>query len=375
MEDFVLSPHILAMPLFGPEKALQELQEEHGLETIIDLGSNENPLGPSPLAMEAVNRAATNMHRYSNISVVAEQLRFKLAASIGPSFSRDNIILGNGSVDVLRMAAEVFLHEGGEVLIRRNAFPLYELVTRRYGGECVFMETRADYTFDLLSVVEGISDQTRLIFLTNPDNPSGMIFTQQELDDFVGRVPPSVLVVLDHAYQEYAEAEGFPDVTKYVLDGRNVLVTRTFSKIYGLAGLRIGYGIARQEIIEYMSRSRVPFYTGAAAPTGAMVALDDVEHVKSSRNLNAEGKKYLYQKFDELDLSYLPSQSYFILLVDFKHDTNVVAEAMLRRGVIVRPCHPFNMPQAIRVTVGKPEENERLVKALRQTLEELGSSG
>jgi histidinol-phosphate aminotransferase len=375
MEDFVLNPHILAMPLFGPEKTLQEMQEEHGLENIIDLGSNENPLGPSPLAMEAVNRAATNMHRYSSISVVAEQLRFKLAASIGPGFSKDNIILGNGSVDVLRMAAEVFLHEGGEVLIRRNAFPLYELVTRRYGGECVFMETRADYTFDLLSVAESISDQTRLIFLTNPDNPSGMIFTQQELDEFVGRVPPSVLVVLDHAYQEYAEAEGFPDVTKYVLDGRNVLVTRTFSKIYGLAGLRIGYGIARQEIIEYMSRSRVPFYTGTAAPTGAIAALDDVEHVKSSRNVNAEGKKYLYQKFDELDLSYLPSQSYFILLVDFKHDTNAVAEAMLRRGVIVRPCHPFHLPQAIRVTVGKPEDNERLVEALRQTLEELDSSG
>lgn len=371
IEGFVLNPHILAMPPYTPEKTLEELQEEHRLETIIDLGSNQNPLGPSPLAMEVVKRAATDLHCYSSIDVAASQLRCKLAESMGPGFDKDNIVIGNGSIDVLRMATEVFLYEGGESIMRRNAFPMYEVMTKMYGGECVFIESNKDYTCDLSSMVERITDRTRLVFLTNPDNPTGVIFTQQELDEFMERVPPSVVVILDHAYQEYAEAEEYPDVTKYVLDGRNVIITRTFSKVYGLAGLRMGYGVARKEIIEYLSRSRVPYYSGSVAPMAAIAALDDVEHVRLSRKVNAEGKKYLYQKFDELDLAYVPSQSYFILLVDLKYDTNAIAEAMLRRGVIVRPCHGFHMPQAIRVTVGKPEDNERMVEALRLALEEL----
>ncbi len=370
-KDFVLDPHILGMPLLPPGKTLKELQEEYGLETITDLGSNENPLGPSPLAMEAVNRLATNLHRYSSINAATGQLRRKLAKAIGPDIHSDNIVLGNGSVDVLRMAAEVFSYGGGEFIMRRNAFPLYEMLTKRYGAECVFVETNADHTFALSSVTEKITERTRLIFMTNPDNPTGMMISQPELDEFIEQVPPSVVVILDHAYQEYAEAEGFPDGIKYILEGRNVIVTCTFSKIYGLAGLRIGYGIAKKEIIEHLRRSRVPFYTGSMAPTGALAALDDVEHVELSRKVNTEGKKYLYQKFDELDLAYLPTEAYFILLVDLKHDTNAIAEAMLRRGVIVRPCHGFNMPQALRVTVGKPEDNERMVEALRLALEEL----
>jgi histidinol-phosphate aminotransferase len=245
------------------------------------------------------------------------------------------------------------------------------MLTKRYGGECAFLEINKDHSFALSSVLEKITERTRLIFLTNPDNPTGMMIAQSELDEFVEQVPPSVVVILDHAYQEYVEAEGFPDGIKYILEGRNVIVTHTFSKIYGLAGLRIGYGIARTEIVEHLRRSRVPFYTGSMAPTGALAALDDVGHVNLSREVNAEGKKYLYQKFDELDLAYLPTEAYFILLVDLKHDTNAIAEAMLRRGIIVRPCHGFNMPQAIRVTVGKPEDNERLVEALRLALEEL----
>jgi histidinol-phosphate aminotransferase len=371
IEDFVLNPHILTMPPYTPEKTLEELQEEYGLETIVDLGSIENPLGPSPLAMEAVRRAATDTHLYSSINVAADQLRCKLAESMGPNFHKDNIILGNGSVDVLRMAAEVFLYGGGESIMRRNAFPMYEVATKMYGGECVFIESNKDYTFDLLSMADRITDQTRLVFLTNPNNPTGEIVTQQELDEFMKRIPPSVVVILDHAYQEYVEAEEYPDVAKYILDGRNVIVTRTFSKIYGLAGLRIGYGIARKEIIEYLSRSRMPFYSGSVAPMAAIAALDDVEHVKLSRRLNAEGKKYLYQKFDELDLTHLPTQAFFILLVDLKHDTNAISQALLRRGVIVRPGHVFNMPEAICVTVGKPEDNERMVEALRLVLEEL----
>ena len=369
LDSLVLNSHLLMLPPYTPGKSMKELQEEYGLETVVDLGSNKNPLGPSPLAIEAVKRATTDMHYYPGVAV--GQLRRKLAESIGPNFDEDNIIIGNGSCDVLRMAAEAFLYGGGESIMRRNAFPMYAAVTKMYGGGCVFIETNKDYTFDLLSMAERITDRTRLVFLSNPNNPTGMIITQQELDEFMERVPPSVVVVLDHAFQEYVEAEEYPDVAKYILEGRNVIVTRTFSKVYGLAGLRIGYGIARKELVEYLRRAQLPFHSSSVALMGAMASLDDVEHVELSRKVNAEGKKYLYQKFEDLALAYVPTQANFILLVSFKHDTKMIRQALLRQGVFVLPAHPYNLPQAIRITIGKPGENERLVEALRQALEEL----
>jgi len=367
--DLILNPNLLMMPPYTPSKSTKELQEEYGFEKAVKLGSNENPIGPSPLAIEAVKRSATDMHYYPSAAV--SQLRCKLAESMGPNFDENNIIIGNGSCHILRMAAEAFLHRGGESIMRRNAFPMYAAVTKMYGGECVFTETNKDYTFDLSSVTERITDRTRLVFLANPNNPTGTIVTQQELDEFVERVPPAVVVILDHAYQEYVEAKEYPDVAKYILDGRNVIVTRTFSKVYGLAGLRMGYGIARREVAEYLNRAQLPFHSSSVALMGAIASLDDVEHVKLSRRLNAEGKKYLYQEFEELGLTYVPTHANFILLVGFKHDTKAISQALLRRGVIVCPAHPFNMPQAIRVTIGKPEENERLVEALREVLDEL----
>ena len=370
LDSLVLNSHLLMLPPYTPGKSMKELQEEYGLETVVDLGSNKNPLGPSPLASQAVKRATTDMHYYPGVAV--GQLRRKLAESIGPNFDEDNIIIGNGSCHVLRMVAEAFLHGGGESIMRRNAFPMYAVMTKMYGGECVFIETNEDYTFDLLSMAERITEQTRLVFLSNPNNPMGTIVTQQELDEFMERVPPSVVVVLDHAYQEYVEAEEYPDVAKYILDGHNVIVTRTFSKIYGLAGLRMGYGVARKELIEYLSRAQLPFHSSSVALMGAMVSLDDVEHVQSSREVNAEGKKYLCRRFEELGLAYVPTHTSFILLVGFEHDTKVISQALLRRGVFVLPAHPYNMPQGIRVTIGKLEENERLVEALRLVLEELG---
>ena len=368
IDDLVLNPHLLAAPAFTPGKSIEDLQEEYGFEKVTKLNSNENPIGPSPLALEAVQRAAADLHYYPGVTV--SQLRCKLAESIDPDLDKDNIIIGNGSVDVLRMAAEAFLHGGGESIMRRVAFPMYAALTKMYGGECVFIEANEDYTCDLSSIAEKVTDRTRLVFLSSPNNPTGMTITQQELDELVETIPRSVVVILDQAYQEYVDARGSPDVAKYVLDGRNVIITRTFSKIYGLAGLRIGYGIARKEIIGYLSRARLPFHTSSVALTGAMASLDDTEHVRLSRELNAEGKQYLCEEFDKLGLAYLPTQANFILLVGFEHDTKVISQALLRRGVLVSPTHPFNMPQAIRITIGKPDENERLVEALREVLEE-----
>jgi histidinol-phosphate aminotransferase len=371
LENFVMNPHLLAMPNIPAGKTADEIRAECGLETIVDVGSNENPLGPSPLAMEAMKSSVVGVNRYSGIGGAVSQLRGMLADALGPGFNDENILLGNGSVDVLRMAAETFLYQGGESIIRRNAFPVYEVLNTLYGGESVFVESKPDYTFDLMSMVDKITDRTRLIFLTNPDNPTGMIFTQAELDAFLDQVPPSALVILDHAYEEYAETEAFPDVSRYVLEGRNVLVTRTFSKIYGLAAVRIGYGFAKKEIIEYLSRTRVPFYTGLLAPNAAIAALGDSDHMQRSQQVTAEGKRYLYKEFKNLGLTYLPTEAYFIMVVGFQGDTRPIAEAMLRRGVIIGLGHPFNMPNAFRVTIGLPEDNQRLIEALKETLEEL----
>ncbi len=371
LEKFMMNPHWLAMPTIPAGKTAEEIRTEHGLDTIVDVGSNENPLGPSPLAMEAVRSSVVGVNRYSGIGGAVAQLRGLLADSVGSEFSPENIILGNGSVDVLRMAAEAFLYQGGEAIIRRNAFPLYALLNTLYGADSVFVETNPDYSFDLMSIVDKITDRTRMITLTNPDNPTGMIFTQGELDAFLERVPPSVLVILDHAYEEYARTEEFPDVSRYVLEGRNVLITRTFSKIYGLAAMRIGYGVAKKEIIQYMSSSRLPFYTGLVAPKAAIAALDDDEHVQRSLQVTAEGKYYLYQEFEKLGLTYLPTEAYFILVVDLKGDTRPLAEAMLRRGVIIGLGHAFNMPNAFRVTVGRMEDNQRMIAMLKESLEEL----
>lgn len=338
------------------------------MEITIKLGSNENTLGPSPKAIEAVRQAALNMNRYPGVE--ARDLCCKLADALGPGFDADNVIVGNGSADVILSAAQAFLFEGGEVIISHPAFQVYEMATNMYGGQCVFVNAR-DYRYDLQAMADKITARTRIIFITNPNNPTGLIVSQQAVDSFMKEVPPSVVIVFDEAYHEYVDAEEYPDATRYVREGRNVLITRTFSKVYALAGMRVGYGVARQELVESLLRTQPPFHTSRLSLVAAMASLADQDHVERSRQVNAEGKEYLYRSFEELGLRYLPSQANYVMLFDLEHDVEAINQALLQRGVMVRPTAPFRIPQAIRVTVGTREENERMVEALRQTLEEL----
>jgi histidinol-phosphate aminotransferase len=280
------------------------------------------------------------------------------------------VTVGNGSCDVLRTAGEVLLSGEGEAIISRPTFPMYEIITKTHGGECVFVEGPA-HRCDLQAMAARISDRTRMVFVANPDNPSGTIATQQEVDQFLACVPPSVVVVFDEAYHEYVQAEDYPDTLKYVADGRNVIVVRTFSKIYGLAGLRVGYGLAGEGLTARLRAAQLPFHTGSLALAAALAALDDVEHVRLSCEKNAEGKTYLYRTFEELGLTYVPTQSNFVLLVNMTRDAQAVGEALLRRGIIVRPADPFGMPRAIRITIGRPEQNRRVAAALKEALAEL----
>jgi len=339
-----------------------------GVEQVVKLGSNENPLGPSPKAVEAIRQASAAMHLYPGVEVY--DLRCNLADSLGPGFDAENVIVGNGSADIILSMAQTFLFEGGEVIVSRPAFQLYELATEMYGGRCIFVEPR-DYCYDLQAMADRITERTCLIFVTNPNNPTGQIVTRREVEAFLHRVPSSVIVVFDEAYHEYVEANEYPDTRQYVREGRNVVVTRTFSKIYGLAGIRMGYGLARKGLIDHLLRTQPAFHSSRLSLVAAMAGLEDREHVARARRVNAEGKKYLYRFFEELGLQYLPSQANFILLVNLPHDVEDINQAMLKRGVIIRPTDPFGLPQAIRVTIGTAKENEQMVAALRQALEEL----
>ncbi len=372
MDNFVLNPNLLVAPEYTPGKSIKEYQEQYGLESILDLASNVNPLGPSSKAVQAIRQTGQGVGAYPENNLT--ELRNQLAQYVNPNLVAENIIVGNGSCDVLHIVAEVFLFGGGQAIIRRNAFPMFEVVTRMYGGECVFVETNSDYSFDILSITEKISDRTKLIFLANPHNPTGMIISQDALDEFMVRIPPSVVAVFDHACQEYVDDPDFPDLTQYILDGHNVIMTRTFSKMHALPGLRIGYGVARREIIEILRRTKIPFYNNTVSTMAASAALDDVDHVESTRTINQEGKEYLYEQFNQLGLSYLPTQSSFILLVDLKQDTEIIRQAMLRQGILVLPAHPYNFPNAIRITIGRPEENQRFMSTLKYVLEELEGS-
>jgi histidinol-phosphate aminotransferase len=368
MEKLALNENLLATPVHVAGKPIEEVRREFGLETIIKLASNENPLGPSPLAVEAIREAMTDAHRYPGL--VETELRGKLAGLVDPDFDENNIIIGNGSCDVLRMVCLGFLHDGGESIVCPTTFPMYRIYTQMFGGKLVFVEAR-NYAYDLPAMAERIGDRTRLISIANPNNPTGTLLTQQQVDDFMEQVPEHVVVVFDEAYYDYVEAAEYADVRKYIKQGRNVIITRTFSKIYGLAGLRIGYGVAKKEMVEYLQHARSPFHVGSVNLIGAMASLDDVEHIQRSKGLNAAGKRYLYEQFDKLDLPHITTECNFILLPEFKHGEEAMSEALLRRGVIVRPAGPFGAPGAIRVTIGTREENERLVWALEEALHEL----
>lgn len=368
MDRINLSESLLRVPLYVGGRPIEEVQKEYGLERIIKLASNENPLGPSPLAVEAITEAMADVHRYPGVCESA--LSAKLAAAIDPDLDESNIIIGNGSCDILRMVCQGFLHEGGQSIMCAGTFPMFRIYTEMFGGEPMLVELR-EYAYDLPAMAAMIGDRTRLIFVCNPNNPTGTVLTQQQIDAFMGKVPEEVVVVFDQAYYDYVEAEEYAEVTKYIKQGRNVIAIRTFSKIHGLAGLRVGYGVAKKEMIEYLQHARSPFHVGSINLIGATASLDDAEHMRRSREVNSAGKAYLYEQLDRLDVRYVPSDCNFILLVDLEHDEQLISEALLRRGVIVRPTEQFGVARAIRATVGTREENEQLVSALEEAMNEL----
>ena len=325
---------------------------------IIKLASNENPFGPSPKALEAIAKEAKALHIYPDQKSIL--LREALANKL--KVDESSIIVGNGSDEIMQIAAATFLKAGEEVVISKNTFSIYEFVTRLLDGRPVFVDLK-DYAQDLDEIAKAVTSKTKLVFLCNPHNPTGTIFTAKELDVFLKKVPSNVLVVIDEAYLEFSDSEEFPESLKYVREGKNVLVLRTFSKYYGLAGLRVGFGVAPKELISYMFRAKLPFNVSRLAQAGAKAALDDKEFTDNTFKHNLEGKKYLYAELDKLGLAYKKTQSNFIF-IDLKRSADQVFMDMMRQGVIIRPLTSFGLPQAIRVSIGTKEQNEKFIALL-----------
>ncbi|MDE0634543.1 MAG: histidinol-phosphate transaminase [Candidatus Poribacteria bacterium] len=351
-------PGIETIKAYQGGKPIEEVKRELGISDIIKLASNENPLGPSPLAMQAIQESAKQVNFYPDGN--AYYLKADLAKHLG--VTEEQLILTNGSNEVLQLVGETYLGPGDEVIYAEGAFVVYKLVTTVCGATPVVVPMQND-THHLPSMAAAITNKTKAIFIANPNNPTGTMVTAAETTHFMAQVPEDVLVIFDEAYYEYVSHPDYPQTLPYVMEERNFIITRTFSKIYGLAGLRIGYGIAPPSIIATMNAVRQPFNCNAVAQAAARAALKDTDYVKKSQKLNAAGKTFLYAAFDKLGLRYIKTEGNFIMVFVNQPGADL-ADAMMKQGVIVREMTDYGYSDAIRVTIGKQAENERFLGAL-----------
>lgn len=356
--------YISGIKPYKPGKPVEELERELGIKDSIKLASNENPLGPSPLALKAVIENLTGSPQSNNINRYPDGSGHYLKSALAEKLAVDGeeVILGNGSNELIDIAVRTFLQPGDEAVMAAPSFVVYPLDVRAAGGRSVEIPLK-DYTHDLEAMGDAVTPKTKMLFVANPNNPTGTINKRDEFDRLMKRIPDGVLVVVDEAYYEYVADPDYADSMKHFREGRDILILRTFSKIYGLAGLRIGYGIAKKELVVEMNKIRPPFNTSSIAQTAAIHALSDDGHVDATREINEAGKKYLYKELDSLGLKYVPSQTNFIYL-PLGQDANILYNNLLRQGIIVRPMGP----REIRVTIGLPEENKRFIEALKKAV-------
>jgi len=356
------NPWTAELPVYEPGKPLEEVAAELGLSStreIAKLASNENAIGPSPRAVEAMRIAAARMHVYPDGDAL--YLRRALAEKLGVPVRE--IVLGNGSNELIELLGHVFLHPEASVVVSERAFLIYKFVAALFRARVVEVPMR-DMTHDLRAMREAVRPDTRLIFVGNPNNPTGTMVEEADLEALVTGVPEHVVVALDEAYIELLPPERQPDTLRYVRESRNVFVLRTFSKTYGLAGLRIGYAVAPREGAELLHQVRQPFNVNAMAQAAAMAALEDEEHVQRTRKLVAEGLRYLSRTLEPLGLSCAPSVTNF-MLVRVGDGRRAYQQLLRRHKVIVRPMDAYGLPEYIRVTIGTRPENERVAKALQ----------
>ncbi|MBC7193545.1 histidinol-phosphate transaminase [Marinobacter sp.] len=349
---------------YEPGKPIDELARELGLDPggIVKLASNENPLGPSDKALTAIRDALPELGRYPDGNAFV--LKRALSAYYGLNESR--LTLGNGSNDVLEIIARCFAGPGDEVVFSQYAFAVYPLATKAIGATGVQVPA-VDWGHDLNAMADAVTGRTRLIFVANPNNPTGTMHSAEAIEAFLARVPERVLVVLDEAYCEYMDGEGNPDGLALLSRFPNLIVTRTFSKAWGLAALRVGYSVSSPEIADILNRVRQPFNVDSLAQVAAAAVLDDKDYLERSRRVNREGMAQLEEGFRKLGLEWIPSSGNF-LAVDVGNHAAAVNQSLLAQGVIVRPVGGYGMPRHLRISIGLPEENRRCLDALDQAL-------
>jgi len=359
-----INPALANLPVYQPGRPIEEVARELGLDPhdIIKVASNENPLGPSPIALAALERALQQLHLYPDGN--AFYLKQRLAARLG--LTPQNLILGNGSNEIIEFVGHALLQPGSNIVVSQYCFAIYPIVALMFGAEVITVPAHK-HGHDLPAMLKAVTPQTRILFVANPNNPTGTLAPKEDLQRLVEQIPDHVLLVIDEAYIEFLDDP--LDLLAWVRENRkpNLLLMRTFSKIYGLAGLRIGYGIGPTPLVAALEKIRQPFNINAMAQTAALAALDDQEHIDRTRHNNREGLAFLQQAAQSLGLEFVPSHANFLLVRVGAGQT--VFQRMQEKGVITRPMGGYGLPEWIRISVGTPGENQRCVEALRMALQ------
>src|SRR5436190_367284 len=361
--SLAFNPALSDLPVYQPGRPIEEVAREVGLppQDIIKLASNENPLGPSPAALVAMEKALKQLHLYPDGN--AFYLKNKLAQKLGVSPA--NLILGNGSNEIIEFVGHAFMGQGVDVVVSEYCFAIYPIIARMFGANLIIVPAK-NLGHDFSGMLKAITPETRVLFVANPNNPTGTLAPKAEILSLVNEVPESVLLVMDEAYIEFLEDA--PDLLPIIRSARkpNLLLMRTFSKIYGLAGLRLGYGIGHPELISAMEKIRQPFNINSLIQAGALAALDDHEHISRTKQNNAEGLQFFSIEFKRLNLEFVPSAANFILVK--VGDGQKVFEGMQKEGVITRPMGGYKLPEWIRISIGTPEENRRCLAVFEKII-------
>ncbi len=357
--------YIKSLIPYPPGKPIEELERQYNVKDPIKLASNENPLGPSPKAIEAIKLAANELHRYPDGS--GFYLKEALAKKYG--ISQEEIILGNGSDELIDLLIRLLLEPGSKCITSHPSFLVYKKRVQSVGGENIIIPLK-DFHHDLYKISNSVTENTRLIFLDNPNNPTGSTISRKDFNNFLRDLPKDLLVVLDEAYMEFCKDSNTPKGIEYLGKDSRVVTLRTFSKAYGLAGLRLGYGIMHKNIASYIERIRQPFNVNSLAQKAAIAALNDKEHFEKTLSNTWEGIKFISDKLSKLGCTVYPTNTNF-LLVDISVDANLVYEEMLKKGVIIRSMASYGFHSFIRVTVGTPQENERFITSFKEVIKTL----
>lgn len=353
---------ILKITSYIPGKSIEEVQKEFGAKRWTKLASNENLLGPSPKAVAAIRKELSKIYLYPEgpCTVLRRALAEKFA------LPEERVVISNGADNLILMIASAFVDEGDEVVMADPTFSVYTNVTQIMGGKPIKVKLK-DFTHDLDTMLKKVNRKTKLVFICNPNNPTGTTVSLESFNYFLSKLPKHVIVILDEAYGDFVEDAFYPNGLDYIREKRQLIVLRTFSKVYGLAGLRIGYALGREDLVDCLYKVRDPFPVHRLAQVAAVAALNDEDHAIKSIQLVYEGKRYLYKELDRLGLSYVPSQANFIF-IDFEKDSEEIFQVLLRGGVIIRPGKIWGYRTFARVTIGRMDDNRRFIKALKKIM-------